>query len=183
MFRVDAFVADVQRCLAQPDPLPAVAGVLRAVVAEPEAIEEALRARSGARSALGFDVFCRRPDLTIFQATLAPRFRNPLHDHGTWAMVAVYRGTERNIFYRRAGHSIVEERRIDATAPQVVTMPPGVIHAIENPLPAPSHAIHVYGNDHFDASRSMWHPETLEEQPHRMDLFLEWTRAMTGDRR
>ena len=179
MFRVDAFVADVQRCLAQPDPLAAVADVLRAVVAEPDAIQEALRARSGAPSALGFEVFCRSADLTIFHATLPPGFHNPPHDHGTWAVVAVYKGTERNLFYARAAGSIVEQRRIEAAAPEVVIMPPGVIHAIANPLPTPSHAIHVYGDDHFDSSRSMWDPATFEEQPYGMDRFIEWTRRLS----
>lgn len=182
MLCIDAFVADVRACLAEPDPPSALAALLRAVAADPDAIGEALRARPGAVSMLGFDVFCRHADLTVLHAALAPGFRNPPHDHGTWSVVAVYRGTERNVFYRRAGATIVEERRVDVTAPDVVVMRPGVIHAIANPLPTPSHAIHVYGNDHFDASRSMWHPSTLEEHPHRMDQFLEWTSAMTRRR-
>ena len=176
MWCIERFVDDARACLAAPDPLEAVEALVRAAVSDPAAVRAAVAERADAASELGFDVFCRTPILTVFHATLEPGFRNAPHDHGTWAVVGVYDGTERNVFYRRAGPTIVAERDVEATAPAVMVMPPGVIHAICNPLPTASCAIHVYGNDHFDASRSMWHPESLIEEPYRMERFLEWSR-------
>ena len=182
MLSIERYVDDARACLCTPDPLHAVAALLQAVVSDPAAVRAAVAERAGSASALGFDVFCRSEALTVFHVALAPGFRNPPHDHGTWAVVGVYDGTERNVFYRRAGHSIAAERDVDANAPAVMVLPPGVIHAICNPLATASRAIHVYGNDHFDASRSMWHPESLIEEPYRMERFLEWSRELDAQR-
>jgi predicted metal-dependent enzyme (double-stranded beta helix superfamily) len=174
---VDRFVDDARACLCAPDPVHALEALVREVVSAPTALCETVRRRSGTNFVPGFDVFWRSQTLTVFHATLQPRFRNPPHDHGTWAIVGVYAGMERNIFYRRQGQNAVEDHQIDAVAPHVIVLRPGVIHAIANPLSFASCAIHVYGNDHFDASRSMWHPETLIEEPYQMERFRTWTSA------
>jgi predicted metal-dependent enzyme (double-stranded beta helix superfamily) len=175
---IEQLLQSIQACLCAPDPLPAVEALLHTVVSDPAGLREALRERNGGEQSQGFDVFCRSATLTVFHASLAPGFRNAPHDHGTWAVVGVYDGTERNRFFRRRGRTIVEDHRVDLTAPQVIAMRPGVIHAIANPLPTPSRAIHVYGNDHFDASRSMWHPVILREQPYAMETFRAWSREL-----
>jgi predicted metal-dependent enzyme (double-stranded beta helix superfamily) len=180
---VERLLHSIRSCLSAADPLPGVEALLRDVLSDRGALHEALAERWRGEEALGFDVFCRSESLTVFHASLAPGFRNAPHDHGTWAVVAVYDGTERNMFYRRQGQTIVEDRRVDVAAPQVIAMRPGVIHAIANPLPTASRAIHVYGNDHFDASRSMWHPVILREQPYATEPFRAWSRQLArGDR-
>lgn len=182
MLCVERFVDDARTCLCAPDPLHAVEALVREVVSHPAAVRDAVAERVGSASALGFDVFCRSATLTVFHATLEPGFRNPPHDHGTWAVVGVYEGTERNLFYRRAGRTIAADHHVDAAAPEVMVLHPGVIHAICNPLATASCAIHVYGNDHFDASRSMWHPESLTEEPYRMERFLQWSHQLREQR-
>jgi predicted metal-dependent enzyme (double-stranded beta helix superfamily) len=182
---VERLLHAIRSRLATPDPLPGVEALLRDVVSDCGALRAALAERWRGGEARDFDVFCRSESLTVFHAALAPGFRNAPHDHGTWAVVAVYDGTERNVFYRRQGSTLVEDRRVDVAAPQVIAMLPGVIHAIANPLPTASCAIHVYGNDHFDASRSMWHPVVLREQPYATAPFRAWSRQITrglGDR-
>ena len=47
-----------------------------------------------------------------------------------------------------------------------------IIHAVTNPLPRLTGAIHVYGGDFFAASRSEWDPETLLEQRFDMEKNL-----------
>ncbi|MBY0276422.1 cysteine dioxygenase family protein [Candidatus Binatia bacterium] len=118
------------------------------------------------------------PELTIFHATLPPGFVNAPHDHRTWAVVAVYEGEERNVFYERRDDALVPEASLVATAPRVVVMRDDTIHAIENRLPTPSYAIHAYGNAHFHVARSMWHPETLREEPRDEKIFAAWSRDM-----
>lgn len=158
--------------------MEAVEALVREVVSHPERLREAVQERSGSGAAAGFDVFWRSEDLTVFHAILPPGFRNAPHDHGTWAIVGVHAGTERNVFYRRNGEVAAEEYAIDANAPEVIVMRPGVIHAIANPLALATSAIHVYGNNHFDASRSMWDPQTLIEEPYQMERFREWSLGM-----
>jgi len=174
---VDRFVDDARACLCAPDPVQAIEALVREVVSHPAGLREAIQARCRSAVIPDFDVFWRSQTLTILHATLQPRFRNAPHDHGTWAIVGVHAGMERNVFYRRHGRNAVEDDRVDAIAPAVIVMRPGVIHAIANPLSLASCAIHVYGNDHFDASRSMWHPETMIEEPYQMERFRAWTSA------
>ena len=107
-----------------------------------------------------------------------PGFVNAPHDHRTWAVVAVYEGEERNVFYERRDGSLVAKGSVVASAPRVVVMRPDAIHAIENRLPTPSYAIHAYGNAHFHVERSMWHPETFREEPRDDAKLGVWTRDM-----
>lgn len=126
----------------------------------------------------GQHVLVDSPELTIFHATLPPGFVNAPHDHRTWAVVAVYEGEERNVFYERRDGGLVPVGSLVATAPRVVLMRDDAIHAIENRLATPSYAIHVYGNAHFHVARSMWHPETLQEEPRDDTTFAAWSRDM-----
>ena len=128
----------------------------------------------------GQHVFVDSPDLTIFHATLPPGFVNAPHDHRSWAVVAVYEGEERNVFYQRRDDTLVPVASLVATAPRVVVMAEDAIHAIENRLATASHAIHVYGNAHLHVARSMWHPETLHEEPRDDRVFGAWSRDMVA---
>ena len=44
-----------------------------------------------------------------------------------------------------------------------------VIHAVTNPLPEPTGAIHVYGGDFFAVDRSEWDAEALVERAWDID--------------
>src|SRR5262245_8960596 len=103
--QIEQLLQSIQACLCAPDPLPAVEALLRTVVSNPAALREELSERHGGGQSQGFDVFCRSATLTVFHASLAPGFRNAPHDHGTWAVVGVYDGTERNQFFRRRGQT------------------------------------------------------------------------------
>lgn len=167
-----------------PDPQHAIELVLHELIAAPS--RELRRALLGAEAAermsgmprFGQHVLVDSPELTIFHATLPPGFVNAPHDHRTWAVVAVYEGEERNVFYARRGETIAPVASLVATAPRVVVMRDDAIHAIENRLATPSYAIHAYGNAHFHVARSMWHPETLAEEPRDEKTFAAWSRDM-----
>jgi len=134
--------------------------------------------RMGGIPRFGQHVLVDSPELTMFHATLPPGFVNAPHDHRTWAVVAVYEGEERNVFYRRRDGSITPTSALVASAPCVVAMREDAIHAIENRLETPSYALHAYGNAHFHVARSMWHPDTLVEHPRDDALFGSWCRDM-----
>lgn len=174
----------VQRCraaLAAPVPERAVEAILAELIAgDPAAVRHSLAGDDGAPGAhgLGMRVLVDSPELTIFHASLPPGFVNAPHEHRTWAVVAVYEGEEHNVFYARRGTSIEPVAELHATAPRVVVMDENAIHAIENPLPRPSYALHAHGGAHFHIPRSMWHPETLAEQARDERQFRAWARNM-----
>jgi predicted metal-dependent enzyme (double-stranded beta helix superfamily) len=170
--------------LSAPDPAHAVAAVLRTAIAtSPDELRRALLGADAATALCGAPRFAQHvlvdsPELTVFHAALPPGFVNAPHDHRTWAVVAVYEGEERNVFYERRGAALVPARELVATAPRVVVMRDDAIHAIENRLAQPSYAIHAYGNAHLHVARSMWHPDTLVEEPRDEQVFAAWCREM-----
>lgn len=181
----ETLVARARAALGADDPAQAVAALLRETIAAAPP-RELRRALLGAEAAEGMHgaprfgqhVLVDSPELTIFHATLPPGFVNAPHDHRTWAVVAVYEGEERNVFYERRDGGLVAVSSLVASAPRVVVMRDDAIHAIENRLATPSYAVHVYGNAHFHVARSMWHPETLREEDRDEKTFAAWSRDM-----
>ena len=181
----EALVTRARGALEAPDPAQAVHDLLRAAIASapPRELRRALLGAEAAERVNGMPRFGQQvlvdsPELTIFHATLPPGFVNAPHDHRTWAVVAVYEGEERNVFYARRDGTLVATGALVATAPRVVVMREDAIHAIENRLATPSYAIHAYGNAHFHVERSMWHPDSLAEQIRDDGVFGAWSRDM-----
>lgn len=185
----EALVARARAALVDADPAAAIAVLLREAIgsAPPGELRRALLGVEAAERMSGMPRFGQHvlvdsPELTIFHATLPPGFVNAPHDHRTWAVVAVYEGEERNVFYERRDGALAVQAVLVATAPRTVVMGAEAIHAIENRLATPSYAIHAYGNAHFHVARSMWHPETLREEPRDDAKFGAWSRDMIARR-
>jgi predicted metal-dependent enzyme (double-stranded beta helix superfamily) len=77
-----------------------------------------------------------------------PGQSTPIHDHVSWCVVGIHRGTEEEIQYR------IER---DHLTPQTITLshrgtvcgltPPGDIHTVRNATDTKTISIHVYGAD------------------------------------
>ncbi|HEY7064305.1 MAG TPA: cysteine dioxygenase family protein [Chloroflexota bacterium] len=83
-------------------------------------------------------------------------YATSVHDHGTWGLVGVWRGLEREERFARtddgarAGYAALRPAGAVVNAPGGVThlLPPDEeIHRITNQAPHPSCSIHVYGGD------------------------------------
>ncbi len=118
-------------------------------------------------------------ELTILNVIWGPGMTIMPHNHLMWAVIGIYSGREDNIFWRRLPGA--EGGKIEAAGAKSLgprdAEPLGrdIIHAVINPLPRLTGAIHVYGGDFFAAARSEWDPETLLERPYdvqkNMKLF------------
>jgi len=120
----------------------------------------------------------RSANLFIFNSFLIPNLISPPHTHGTWAVVGVYEGQEDNIFYTRSKGNLAETGRKRLTPGELVLLEPDTIHAVSNPSPKPSLALHVYGADLFSTHRSMWNPWTMKESPFEINEFLTHSLTM-----
>ncbi|NIQ97633.1 MAG: cysteine dioxygenase, partial [Desulfuromonadales bacterium] len=45
-------------------------------------------------------------DLSLLKVRFPPGRRTPPHDHGTWATILVFSGTEKNTLYRADGEGL-----------------------------------------------------------------------------
>jgi predicted metal-dependent enzyme (double-stranded beta helix superfamily) len=161
VFDLDEFVNDCQSALAEGHPQLAVKEVVERAVAEPSAVESALRAPMRG----GVDSLHHSAELTILHIVWPPHVRLYPHDHRMWAAIGIFAGREDNVFYRRpqSKEGIVVSGGCELDPAQTLLLGHDVIHAVENPLDSYTAAIHVYGGDFFATPRSQWDPQTFEE--------------------
>jgi predicted metal-dependent enzyme (double-stranded beta helix superfamily) len=158
---IERFIEDCVAANEGPDAQFAVLEVLERAVQRPSQILVAV----GEPTEAGINLLYRSDTLTIFAATWTPQMNLMPHDHLMWANIGIYTGREDNIMWRRS------EGRIEACGARalferdVAALPVDAIHSVTNPLRRFTGGIHIYGGDFFDKARSLWDPETLEEQP------------------
>jgi len=158
---IDRFVSDCIVANEETDAQIAVNEVLARAVSTPDTVLAAL----GEPERAGLNVLLRSPKLTIFAAVWTPQMNLMPHDHLMWANIGIYTGREDNIFWKRTPDGI---RAFGADALFVrdtAMLPEDALHSVTNPLQRFAGGIHIYGGDFFDTKRSMWNPETLEEEP------------------
>jgi predicted metal-dependent enzyme (double-stranded beta helix superfamily) len=160
VFDVQAFVANCQTALAEPQPMLAIKEILDRAVSEPDAVAAALQVKPGV------EVLHRDADLTVVSVVIPAGLpATPPHDHRMWALVGIYGGQEDNAFFRRLDTGLTESGGRSLRVSDTLAMGDDTIHAIQNPLDHSAlTAIHVYGGDLIGAERSMWtQPDYIEE--------------------
>src|SRR5262245_20184690 len=177
MFSTNNFV---KSCQGQPASV--VKELLEEALRDPESITQALAAfgagKGTGQGSMSDSVIYRSPELTVLKAAVLPGFKSPPHNHLMWAVIGVYDGQENNFFYRRSGNSLEPAGGKDLQPPDVLVLGVDAIHAIANPLDRISYAIHVYGGDLPGASRRMWNPFTLQEEPFEYQRMMQYAQQL-----
>ena len=179
MFDMDAFIEDCRKAIAEAQPRLAVKEILERAVSDPGALEAALPAAKAELSPL-----YHAHDLTIMKVIWAPGMKLPPHDHLMWAAIGIYGGAEDNSFYRRGTGSIVPSGGKQLATSDTTLLGDDVIHSVVNPRQHSfTAAIHIYGGDFINQPRSVWPPDTFEEQPATaatMSRYFEEANAAGG---
>ena len=152
----------VTRCIAaseEAEPRLAVKEVLERAVGEIP--EEVGKPASG-----WLDIWHLSATLTVLNAVWPPGMTLYPHNHRMWAAIGIYGGQEDNTFYRRREGRLLASGGKELRDQDVVLLGDDTIHAVHNPLPRYTGAIHVYGGDFVNTARSQWDPETLIEEPY-----------------
>jgi len=90
----------------------------------------------------------------------------PIHDHGTWGVIGIYRGVEHEVRYELqrgpTGHALrqLSERDIRAGHVIVCCTSDHDIHRVSCGSPVPCVGIHVYGADIGTLPRHVYDPAT-----------------------
>jgi predicted metal-dependent enzyme (double-stranded beta helix superfamily) len=112
------------------------------------------------------DIWHVAPTLTVLSAVWPPEMTLFPHDHRMWAVIGICGGQEDNTFYRRKEGRLVVSGGRTLRQRDVLPLGDATIHAVHNPLRRYTAAIHVYGGDFVNTTRSQWDPETLVEEPY-----------------
>lgn len=122
----------------------------------------------------GVHLLHEEPDhrLAVFAVSWLPGRGAPPHDHGTWAVVAGVDGAERNIFWERlddrSREGYAELERIGDKvfdAGEVVAMPTGTLHSVDNDSDAVTVSLHTYGMHVNHTDRSQFDPVAKTATP------------------
>lgn len=161
----------VSRCAVareSADPMQAMRAVLEGLRGDIAALQAALDYVPGTGGNAN-QVFYRSPDLTLLKVCFPNGRRTPPHNHGTWAMILLFSGEEKNTLYRNEGGTLRRAGEVTLTRGAVLPMRADTVHVAECLGDQPAVGLHVYGGDILALPRQMWHPQTLEEHA------LDWT--------
>ena len=181
MFDLEAFIDECRRLAGEAHAPKHVLELMRAAMAQPQAVAEAVAPQGPGVGALDAPLF-RSPELTVLNVALRPGAITIPHDHRMWAVIGIYEGEEANTFYRRSGSGLEEANRRTIHAGEAILLGEDVVHAIENPLGAQTLGLHVYGGDLLAAPRSMWDPKEGREHPYDVPRFYGWCRDLAQSR-
>ena len=116
--------------------------------------------------------FYRTPDLSLLKVRFAAGRRTPLHNHGTWAVILLLSGSERNTLYRRKGDGALELAGDVLLEPgSVLPMGSETVHVAACVGTEPAVGLHVYGADVLGVDRQMWDPDSLAEEPLNFERY------------
>jgi predicted metal-dependent enzyme (double-stranded beta helix superfamily) len=181
MFDLQRFVEECQSALDDPKPAQRIEALVREAISDPNAVRDAF-AKAESAERLGPITFaCRDTSLSVADVTTPPGLRSPAHNHKMWAVIGVYEGQEHNRFYRYEDGELQEKGERLLKEGDVAVLGPEAVHAIANPLPAVSSAIHVYGGDLVERpDRSMWNPHTEEREDYDITRLIAYVSEMSA---
>jgi predicted metal-dependent enzyme (double-stranded beta helix superfamily) len=111
---------------------------------------------------------------SMLVAVLRPDTPLPVHNHGAWAVIGVYKGREHETWFRRVDDGSVPGRaqlEVDQTFVNergtASVVPDGRIHTVEAMDGQQAVSIHIYGTDIVTQQRSEFDPLTRTERVFR----------------
>jgi len=171
---VNAFIADVKAILADQgateDGLQRIAARMKAITTEP-ALTETAREFGNAHDGLGRQsrpLYTDETGLTLVRARFPSETNTPIHNHGTWGVVAVYAGVDRLQEYRRLdsgddeGHAEIElatERILRPGDTAIIPHPPQDIHAQQGAEDQAALEFVLFGKNAMEIPRLYFDPE------------------------
>jgi predicted metal-dependent enzyme (double-stranded beta helix superfamily) len=164
VFDLDSFLAELVDSAAETDSRHAAKEVVEKAMARPRGVVDAISLTVG-----GISMLYHSPLLTVINVAWAPGMQVMPHDHRMWAIIGIYAGAEDNQFFTRGENDALVERsgrRLDTG--EVCMLGSDTIHAVANTTDRLTGAVHVYGGDFVNQSRSQWGPGDLVERPYDM---------------
>jgi predicted metal-dependent enzyme (double-stranded beta helix superfamily) len=180
---IDAFITDVKAILADEGPTDAglarVAERMRAITAEPsltETPEEFGNAHDG-KGRQSRPLYTDETGLTLVRARFPSETNTPIHNHGTWGIIAVYAGVDRLQEYRRLdsgdgeGYAEIELAAEHVLRPgdtAIIPHPPQDIHAQQGGEGTAALEFVLFGKNAMEIPRLYFDPAAKTAQYRQM---------------
>src|SRR5262245_20022033 len=125
--KVHELVAQCAAAVDGADPMGSARKLMQDFNGELEAIERALAYIPGV-GGNARQVFYRSPELTLLKVCFQVGRRTPPHDHGTWAVILVLSGEEKNTLYRRENGKLRKASEVTLTRGSILPMRAETVH-------------------------------------------------------
>lgn len=171
---INGFIADVKAILADggatDENLRRVAARMAAITTE-RALTETTEDFGNAHDGAGRQsrpLYTDATGLTLVRAKFPPDVNTPIHNHGTWGVIALYAGKDRLQEYRRLdggmgdGHAEIElaaERILAPGDTAIIPHPPQDIHAQQGADGETAREFVLFGKNAMEIPRLYFDPE------------------------
>ncbi len=171
---IEAFITDVKTILADEGPtdvgLRRIAERMKAITTEP-ALTETSEEFGNAHDGLGRQsrpLYTDETGLTLVRARFPSETNTPIHNHGTWGVIAVYAGKDRVQEYRRldsgdgegdAEITFSAERILGPGDTAIIPHPPQDIHAQQGMDGETALEFVLFGKNAMEIPRLYFDPE------------------------
>jgi len=128
-------------------------------------------AQSGMGGGIGQWLLFRAADrsLCLFSLVVPAGAATPVHDHGSWGLVGLYRGTQDEELFREQpeGLELIDRRALGPGDLYTLLPPRNDVHRVRTTSEETSVSIHLLANDTGCVLRRAFDPETGEARPFR----------------
>ena len=126
---------------------------------------------SGMGGGIGQWLLYRSADrsLCLFSLVVPPGSRTPIHDHGAWGLVGLYRGNQDEELYRPAdgGLELARRRPLEPSDWYALLPPINDVHRVTTTSAETSVSIHLLANDTGCVLRHVYDEKTGRARPFR----------------
>jgi predicted metal-dependent enzyme (double-stranded beta helix superfamily) len=169
---VEAFITDVKDILAENEPstatLERIADLMGALVQSPlvDRVHDELAGNIHTGHQSG-PLYTDESGLTLVRGRFEPDALTPIHNHGSWGVIGVYRGRDRYQVWRRlderdgagpARVELVEERILEPGDVAILPPPPQDIHAQQGLDGTPAYEFVLFGKNTMILPRLYFDP-------------------------
>lgn len=175
---VEEFITTCRTLVVGDSPVVEITRAMEQLVADPAALAAQIPepVERPDRAISGFDeILFEDESLTVFVVHSAPGIQQPPHDHRVSAVIGVYQGIEAQRYFRRDGATIVHSGAADIGPGHVLTLGPAAVHAI-SAGESWCRAVHVYLGALGSIDRSLFDPDTFDEEPMTVERYAEFSR-------
>jgi len=169
---IEEFVEAARQAAVNPEPTKAVRQVLLDALADPEPVANAIAAQEEDEILLHED-----ETVSIWTCRFLPDRVVPPHEHKMDVHIGVFRGTEKNIMYRRDAGVLIKAKSKTVESGQIFSLGADGIHAATAHGGEPSLALHVYLGPLMQVERSLFDWRTGDAVEFTMDNFHNMTKT------
>ena len=167
-------VAEARKAAAADEPAKAIRALLAETLTRREAMADAIAESADDEVLLFEDDTC-----SIWTCRYDPDVVLAPHEHAMAVHVAVYRGTEIEVLYKREPGGMRHGGNKHVEAGDVISLGRDAIHAITSAGPGQSHAIHIYEGPLTQVTRSLFDWSSGAEIAFTMENFHAMKRVKT----